>query len=89
MDWAAGDQTRIADVIEFESRVNDVWSRYDDVVICTYHLSKFSGDAVIDIMRTHPMVIIGGLLQRNPFFTQPEEFLREYRGRRSTRTGSL
>jgi hypothetical protein len=86
MDWAAGDQTRIENVIEFESRVNDVWRRYDDAVICTYHLSKFSGDAVIDIMRTHPMVIIGGLLQRNPFFTQPEEFLREYRERRPGRT---
>ena len=89
MDWASGDQTRIGDVIEFESRVNDVWRRYDDAVICTYHLAKFSGDAVIDIMRTHPMVIIGGLLQRNPFFTQPEEFLREYRERHPERTARL
>ena len=89
MDWMCGDDARIADVIEFESRVNDVWRRYDDAVICTYHLAKFSGDAVIDIMRTHPLVIIGGLLQRNPFFTQPEEFLREYRGRRPGRTGHL
>jgi len=89
MDWASGDQSHIEDVIEFESRVNDVWSRYDDAVICTYHLTKLSGDAVIDIMRTHPMVIIGGLLQQNPFFTPPEEFLREYRGRHSERTSSL
>jgi len=86
MDWASGDQSRIQDVIEFESRVNDVWRRYDDAVICTYHLSKLSGDAVIDIMRTHPMVIIGGLLQQNPFFTRPEDFLNEFRGRRSGRT---
>jgi hypothetical protein len=83
MDWASGDQSRIQDVIEFESRVNDVWRRYDDAVICTYHLGQFSGDAVIDIMRTHPMVMIGGQLQQNPFFTQPEEFLREFRARRS------
>jgi hypothetical protein len=86
MDWATGDQSRIQDVIEFESRVNDVWRRYDDAVICTYHLAQLSGDAVIDIMRTHPMVIIGGHLQQNPFFTRPEEFLHEFRGRRSGRT---
>ena len=86
MDWASGDQSRIQDVIEFESRVNDVWRRYDDAVICTYHLAQLSGDAVIDIMRTHPMVIIGGHLQQNPFFTRPEEFLLEFRGRRSGRT---
>ena len=29
----------------------------------------------IDIMRTHPMIIIGGVLQQNPFFVPPEEFL--------------
>jgi uncharacterized protein YjhX (UPF0386 family) len=83
MDWASGDQSHIEDVIEFESRVNDVWRRYDDAVICTYHLAKLSGDAVIDIMRTHPMVIIGGQLQQNPFFMPPEEFLPEYRKRRA------
>jgi hypothetical protein len=89
MDWASGDQSRIDDVIEFESRVNDVWRRYDDTVICTYHLPKLSGDAVVDIMRTHPLVIIGGHLQQNPFFTPPEEFLPEFRGRRSGRTNPL
>jgi hypothetical protein len=88
MDWASGDQSHIEDVIEFESRVNDVWRRYDDAVICTYHLSKLSGDAVIDIMRTHPMVIIGRHLQQNPFYTRPEEFLGEFRGRRSGRTNT-
>ena len=55
----------------------------DDVVICTYHLSQFGGDAVIDIMRTHPLVLIGAQLQQNPFYTRTDEFLREYRGRRT------
>jgi hypothetical protein len=83
MDWVVGDKARLEKVIEFESRVNDVWSRHDDAVICTYHLHQFRGDALIDILRTHPLVIIGGILQQNPFFTPPQEFLREYRVRRS------
>ena len=83
MDWAVEDRSHIDDLIEFESRVNDVWRRHDDAVICTYHLSKFGGDTVIDIMRTHPMIIIGGILQHNPFFVSPEEFLPEIRERRA------
>jgi MEDS: MEthanogen/methylotroph, DcmR Sensory domain len=83
MDWVAEGRLAIDDVIEFESRINDIWRRHDDVVICTYHLHQFSGDAVIDIMRTHPMVIIGGILQRNPFFVPPEQFVQEFRERRS------
>ena len=83
MDWAA-DASVLNDVVEFESRVNDVWTRSYDAVVCTYHLSMFRGDIVIDILRTHPMVIIGGVLQQNPFFVPPAEFLRERRERRSS-----
>lgn len=85
MDWSV-EGPYIEDVIEFESRVNDVWSEHDDAVICTYQLSKFGGDTVIDILRTHPMVIIGGILQRNPFFVPPGEFLQEFRERRTRRS---
>jgi hypothetical protein len=40
----------------------------------------------MDIMRTHPLVIIGGLLRENPFFVPPEQFLDEMRIRRLART---
>jgi hypothetical protein len=39
-------------------------------------------------MRTHPMIIIGGILQENAFFVSPDEFLRELRQRHTTRTAS-
>ncbi|MFZ1990685.1 MAG: MEDS domain-containing protein [Alphaproteobacteria bacterium] len=86
MEWAAEGHSHVESLIEFEARVNDVWQRHDDAVICVYDLAKFGGDTVIDIMRTHPMVIIGGVLQRNPFFTPPEEFLGELRNRKALRT---
>jgi hypothetical protein len=82
MDWAAQKREFVDNVIEFEARVNDVWRRHDDAVICTYHLKQFTGDAVIDILRTHPMVIVGGVLQRNPFFLPPEQFVPLFHERR-------
>jgi hypothetical protein len=88
MEWAAEGRRYIDDLIEFESRVNNVWRRHDDTVVCTYDLAKFGGDTVIDIMRTHPMVIIGGILQQNPFFVPPEVFLHEFRERRAKRTSA-
>jgi MEDS: MEthanogen/methylotroph, DcmR Sensory domain len=83
MDWAADGHTHLDNLIEFESRVNEVWRRHDDAVICTYHLGHFSGDTVIDIMRTHPLVILGGILHKNPFFVPPEQFLPEFRERQA------
>jgi len=82
MDWAADGRSHIDDLVEFESRVNEVWRRHDDAVICVYDLAKFGGDTVVDVMRTHPMIVIGGMLQENPFFVPPDEFLRELRERR-------
>ena len=86
MDWAVEGGSYADDVVEFESRVNEVWNRHEDAVICTYYLGKFGGDTVIDILRTHPMVIIGGILQHNPFFVPPEQFLPEFRERRARQT---
>lgn len=88
MDWATESRPLIDSVIEFESRVNNLWRDHDDVVICTYRLDQFKGDAVIDILRTHPAVIIGGILQRNPFFIPPQQFLPELRSRRAVKDTS-
>jgi len=54
-------------------------------VMCTYDLSKFSATVVMDILRTHPVVIISGVLQENPFFVPPDQLLLELRERRSAR----
>ena len=34
MDWAAGARSHVDDLVEFESRVNTVWERHEDAVIC-------------------------------------------------------
>jgi hypothetical protein len=52
-------------------------------VICAYDLAKFGASVAIDALRTHPAVIIGGLLQENPFFIPPDQLLVELRERRS------
>lgn len=50
MEWAAEDRPAVDDVLEYEMRFNDVVAEYRDPVICTYDLSKFRADFVIDVM---------------------------------------
>jgi hypothetical protein len=85
MEWALVDLPGAEDLIEFETRVNYVVPKYDDMVICAYDLSKFNATVVMDALRTHPVVIVGGLLQENPFFVPPDQFLLEIRERRLLR----
>jgi FixJ family two-component response regulator len=82
MEWALLDKPGVDDLLEYETRVNYVLAKYHDPVICTYDLSKFSATVAIDVMRTHPMVIIDGVLKENPFFVPPDQFLLELRERR-------
>ncbi len=84
MEWALEDRPGVDDIVENESRLNYVLPKYDDVVVCTYDLAKFDATVVMDIMRTHPMVIVGGVLQENPFFVPPDEMLAELRQRRAS-----
>jgi MEDS: MEthanogen/methylotroph, DcmR Sensory domain len=81
MEWALEDLPGVHDIVEYETRLNQVLPAYHDPVVCTYDLSRFGADVVMDIMRTHPMVIIGGILQENPFYVPPDEMLRELRER--------
>jgi hypothetical protein len=85
MEWALLDLPGVDDLIEYETRVNYLIPKYEDTVICTYDLTKFGASVVMDALRTHPVVIIGGLVQENPFFVPPDQFLLEIRARRSAR----
>src|SRR5260221_10273495 len=71
------------------SRVNHTVGKYNDPVICTYDLTNFSASLMMDMLRVHPAVIVGGVLQENPFFVPPDQFLLELRERKSARSRAI
>jgi MEDS: MEthanogen/methylotroph, DcmR Sensory domain len=81
LEWVLEDRQGVNDLLEYEARFNLVSARHRDPVICAYDLTKFGAGLVMDVLRTHPLVILGGSLQVNPFFVPPAEFLRELRER--------
>jgi hypothetical protein len=85
MEWALLNKPGVNNLVEYEARLNYVLPKYNDPVICTYDLTKFPASLVMDIMRTHPVVVIGGILQENPFYVPPDQFLREIRERQPDR----
>jgi hypothetical protein len=81
MEWSLENRPGVNDIMAYESRLNNVLPKFDDPVICVYDLGRFGAGTVIDILRTHPMVIVGGTLHENPFYIPPEQFLEELRSR--------
>jgi len=75
-DWSNEDQW-----IKYESRLNEVLPYYDDPVICTYDTNLITGAIAVDVLRTHPVAVVGGLLYQNPFYVPPREFLSRFQPR--------
>jgi hypothetical protein len=82
MEWALKDFPGVHDIFEYESRVNYVLPKNDTVTVCTYDVRRFSASLLIDVLRTHPYAIVGGILQKNSFYVPPDEFLLELGARR-------
>ena len=82
MEWALETLPGVTDIVEYETKLNFVTEKYPDPIVCVYDLNRHSGSVVMDILRTHPMVIVGGVLQENPLYVPPTEFLRELQSRK-------
>lgn len=83
MEWALEAAPGVPDIVEYETKLNYILPKYPDPVLCVYDLNKHSGSVVMDILRTHPMVIINGVLQENPLYVAPDLFLQELKQRKS------
>lgn len=71
--------------LDYETELNYALPCHEDPVICTYDLNRVTAGIAFDVVRTHPMTLIGGVLQENPFFVPPDVFREELRARNGPR----
>ena len=81
-DWFFEGHPGSAQFLEFEIKVNAVLARTRQLAVCVYDVNRLSAKLLLDILRAHPLTIVGGVLHENPFFTPPDQFLEELAGRR-------
>jgi len=78
-EWALEGVPGAEDLVEYECRFNYIWPKYNDVVVCVYDSTRFGADLLVQILRTHPFSIVGGILRENPFYVPPDQLLKELR----------
>jgi hypothetical protein len=83
MGWVFSSPPGIEQLVAYEASVNEVLNRGKTPTICVYDVRRLSGSMMMDLLRAHPLTIINGVLQENPFYTPPEEMLRDLRDRQS------
>jgi hypothetical protein len=77
MDWVHEYGVGINELVEYETRLNRIWRKFNDPVICVYDLATYNAGALVNILRTHSVAIVGAVVAENPFFDPPEVILQE------------
>jgi MEDS: MEthanogen/methylotroph, DcmR Sensory domain len=75
MSWAHRSERAVADLIGYESELNRIMSNFPQVNLCLYDLTRCSGDLIMNVLKTHPKALLGGMVIDNPYYLEPDEFL--------------
>jgi PAS domain S-box-containing protein len=82
MAWALCTGNGTARLIEYQSKLNRFFRDHDARGICQYDRRLFSPELLLDVIRTHPVVVSGGMVSKNPYYVPPDEFLKPHQAER-------
>lgn len=64
-------------LMAYEARLNFFIPGKPWISICMYNINKFSGSVIMEVLKTHPYTLNGGILTQNPYFVEPAQWLRD------------
>ncbi|MBN2005404.1 MAG: MEDS domain-containing protein [Anaerolineae bacterium] len=76
MAWALEAIPGVEHLMAYESRLNYFIPGKPWISICLYNLTRFSGAIIMNVLRTHPYAISGGVITENPYYQDPDVWLR-------------
>jgi signal transduction histidine kinase len=75
MTWALGLHAGVGRLAEYEAKLNDVVRGQPATLLCQYDRSRFSTPVIREMLATHPQVVVGETVCKNPYYVPPEKFL--------------
>lgn len=80
MTWALRSNPGVDELCAYESELNRYLPSFPQVLLCMYDLDRFDGHTIVDVLKTHPQVLLGGIFFENPYYIPPDEMLRSHDG---------
>ena len=62
-----------SEFFRYEGALNRFAPRYPQTILCLYDLDRFGGGFLVDLLRTHPKLLMGGLVLENPHYRPPDD----------------
>ncbi len=76
MVWTLDVIPGIENLMVYESRLNYFVKNKPLASLCLYNLSKFNGATIMEVLRTHPYTISKGIFTQNPYYQEPDVWLK-------------
>ncbi|MPZ01016.1 MAG: hypothetical protein GEU97_24235 [Actinophytocola sp.] len=80
MSWAHSTPFDVSLLTSYEAELNRFIPRHPQVNLCLYDVSRCPGELVLDVLKTHPKVLLGRMVLENPYYLQPDQFMAAQRG---------
>jgi len=74
MSWLERVPPERDSVVRYETWADEFVTRYPQMVLCLYDLRKLGSGVLMDLLRTHPKLLLGGLVIENPHHLSVDEF---------------
>jgi hypothetical protein len=65
------------ELLVLESEMNRYLPLYPQIIVCLYDIDRFGGGIIVDLLKTHPHVLVNGMIFDNPYHLSPDELLDE------------
>ena len=65
----------VNELLMLESEMNQYLPLYPQVIVCLYDIDRFGGGALMNLVKTHPRMLVGGVVIENPYLMTPDEVL--------------
>jgi signal transduction histidine kinase len=75
MTCVRGTAPGVERLAEYEAKLNQLLPTRPVSALCTYDRRRFPADIVREGIATHPLVVVGRTVCRNPYFAPPEKYL--------------
>jgi hypothetical protein len=62
-------------VVRYETWADGFAAQYPHAVLCLYDLRRLGSGILLDLLKTHPKLLLGGLVLENPHHISSEEFV--------------
>jgi hypothetical protein len=77
MTWLAGEAATPEQILKYEAAADAIFTFQNAPIIGLIHYdySKLPGVLVVELLRLHPIAVVGKFIKRNPYYVNSEQYL--------------